>query len=91
MALITDDCGRGTNELTVLLVNGDVVLGLIAAERVNARTNCICYVSLCYGLPAEADSLCSVVHVVVHVHRYAQYTPPTPTRRNCFVASASAV
>jgi len=21
----------------------------------------------------------------------AQYTPPTPTRRNCFVASASAV
>jgi len=23
--------------------------------------------------------------------RYAQYTPPTPTRRNCFVASASAV
>ena len=22
---------------------------------------------------------------------YAQYTPPTPTRRNCFLASASAV
>ena len=26
-----------------------------------------------------------------HAMSYAPYTPPTPTRRNCFVASASAV
>ena len=31
-------------------------------------------------------------HLQSHdTHVYAQYTPPTPTGRNCFVASESAV
>ena len=49
---------------------------------------------------ARPESLPSLTHIINHHHHQncycrqwpkAQYTPPTPTRRNCFVASASAV
>ena len=41
--------------------------------------------------PSRRPRWCSVCHLLSQQLHNAQYTPPTPTRRNCFVASASAV